>query len=58
MVKIAGFLYEKISKKILSGNLYVANIASKKWFLFQVEIKKKCYGKCCLKVSLTDLINR
>ena len=26
----------------------MTNIVCKKWFLFQVEIKKKCYINCCL----------
>ena len=37
------FIYKKIPKKNLFGNLYMANIVYKKWFLFQDEIKKNCY---------------
>jgi hypothetical protein len=30
----------------------MANIVCKKWFLFKVEIKKKCYENCCMCADL------
>ena len=43
MVQLAGFyLYIKKIKKILSGNLYIANIVFKTRKIVKVKIKKKC----------------
>ena len=42
-------------KKKLNGNLHIANIVCKKCFLFQVEIKEKCYWKNQIILPLNNL---
>ena len=56
-LKIAGFyIWLFFQKKNLSGNLYIANIVCKKCFLFQVEIKEKCYWKNQIILPLNTLV--
>ena len=51
------FIYKNFPKKILCGNLYMANIVWFYSFLIQVEIKK-IITEVVVKVRLTDIDNR